>query len=227
MAGLPQVSVHVPTGRHGLPADVVATHQRQRLIAATIDLVAKRGYQGTSIDHIVKGARVGYVAFYDLFEGKEACFIAAFDRIVEDAHRATSAAVDPQAPWAEQVRAVLAALVAEIAADPARARVGLVEAQAAGPLAFQRYEAAIDGAIPLLRRGRELTGAAAALSDSLEEAVVGGIAWVLHQRLVTTRGEEVEGLLVDITEIALAPYLGEAEARRLATIPLKRQPESD
>jgi AcrR family transcriptional regulator len=216
MAGLPESSAYVPTGRHGLPADVVATHQRERLIEATIAIVAKRGYQGTSVDHIVKSAKVGYVAFYDLFEGKEACFLAAFDRIVEDSSQAASAAVDPQAPWAEQVCAVLARMVAGIAADPARARVGLVEAQAAGPQAFARYEAAIDMPIPLLRKGRELTGSAAALSDSLEEAIVGGIAWILQQRLVTARGGEVEGLLAEVTEIALAPYLGEAEARRLA-----------
>ena len=216
MARSPESPAYVPTGRHGLPADVVATYQRERLIEATIAVVAKRGYQGTSVDHIVKGARVGYVAFYDLFEGKEACFLAAFDRIVEDACRTAAAAIDPQAPWAEQLCAVLATMVAGIAADPARARVGLVEAQAAGPRAFARYEAAIDRPIPLLRKGRELTDSAAALSDSLEEATVGGIAWILQRRLVTARGGEVEGLLAEVTEIALAPYLGEAEARRLA-----------
>jgi AcrR family transcriptional regulator len=77
MAGLPENLAVAPTGRHGLPRDVVAAHQRERLLAATIELVAKRGYRGTSIDHIVKAAKVGYVAFYELFEGKEDCFLAA------------------------------------------------------------------------------------------------------------------------------------------------------
>ena len=83
----------VPLGRHGLAPDAVAAHQRERLFQATVELVAKRGYRNTSVDQIVKAARVGYVAFYDLFEGKEDCFLAAFDRIVEEATEEVTEAV--------------------------------------------------------------------------------------------------------------------------------------
>ena len=93
--GQPPEEAIVPLGRHGLAPDVVAAHQRERLFNATVDLVAKRGYRNTSIDHIVKSARVGYVAFYDLFEGKEDCFLAAFDRIVAETADALTAAARP------------------------------------------------------------------------------------------------------------------------------------
>jgi AcrR family transcriptional regulator len=206
----------VPTGRHGLPANVVAEHQRERLLAATIALVAKRGYRGTSVDHIVKAAKVGYVAFYDLFDGKEACFIAAFDRIAGETRAELAAAVSPEAPWPEQICAALAKLVAVIAADPGRARVGLVEVQAAGPAAFARYQEAIDAAIPKLREGRAYRPEAAALSDALEEGTIGGIAWIFQQRLVQGESAKIADLLGDAIQIALAPYLGEAEAQRIA-----------
>ena len=206
----------VPTGRHGLPPDIVAIHQRERILAAMIELVAKRGYRGTSIEHIVKTARVGYPAFYELFEGKEDCFLAAFERILQETEEVLAEAVSSEASWPEQIRSALSALVEEIAANPARARVALVEVQAAGPAILARYEEAIDSAAPKLREGRALSAKAAALSKTLEEAISGGIAWIFHQRLVKGEGDQIRGLREETIRIALSPYLGEAEARRLA-----------
>ncbi len=211
----PDEAAVLPTGRHGLPANIVADYQRQRLIAATIELVAKRGYRATSIDHIVKNARVGYVAFYELFDGKEGCFTAALEEIVAEAHERLIAVVEATDPWPQQICAALRGLVELIAAEPARARVALVEAPAAGPEAYRRYEQAVDGAIPKLREGRALRGEAAALSQTLEEAIVGGVVWIFHQRLVNGEADAIPGMLGEAIRIALAPYLGEAEARRL------------
>lgn len=206
----------VPTGRHGLTTDIVAEHQRERLLTATIAVVARRGYRDTSIDHILKAARVGSVAFYYLFDGKEDCFLAAFDRIVEETSEAMGAAVSSEMEWAEQICSALRALLDLIAADPGRARVGLVEVQAAGWSAYVRYEKAIDRAVPKLREGRALSAEAAALSDTLEEAILGGIAWILHQRLVKGEIGKTRQLLGEAIQIALSPYLGEGEAHRLA-----------
>jgi AcrR family transcriptional regulator len=216
MAGKREQVLVVPTGRHGLPANVVAEHQRERLLAATTALVAKRGYQATTVDQIVKAAKVGYVAFYELFADKEDCFLAAFERIVAETRSELDEAVDPEAPWAEQICRGLGTLVAAVAAETGRARVALVEVQAAGPVAYRRYEAAIDSAVPKLREGRALRPEAAALSERLEEAIIGGLAWIFHQRLVTGEGRNVEGLLREAIQTVLSPYLGEAEADRLA-----------
>lgn len=224
MAGASDRVAAVPTGRHGLPPDIVAAYQRERLLAATIDLVAKRGYRGTSIDHIVKSARVGYVAFYELFEGKEDCFLAAFQRIVEETSEALAAAVAAETEWPQQICAALDTLLDLVAADPARARVGLIEVQAAGRKAYARYEEAIDSAIPKLREGRAVSAEASKLSDTLEEAIIGGIAWILHQRLVKGEIEKTGGVLAETIQIGLSPYLGEAEAHRWAVADRKVRP---
>jgi AcrR family transcriptional regulator len=216
MAGLPERFSAAPPGRHDLPADVVARYQRERLLAATIELVAKRGYRGTSVDQIVKRAKVGYVAFYELFEGKEECFLAAFELIVEDTRAVLSAEIPRQAPWSGQISTGLGVLVELISADPARARVAIVEVQAATPQVFARYQEAIDEAMPKLREGRALRPGLPALSDTLEEAVIGGIAWIFHQRLVNGESDRIRGLLSEVVQSALAPYLGELEAREVA-----------
>jgi AcrR family transcriptional regulator len=216
MKGAPEEVPIVPLGRHGLAPDVVAAHQRERLFKATVGLVAKRGYRDTSVDHIVKAARVGYVAFYDLFEGKEECFLAAFDRIVEETTEALEEAVAEVEDWPHQIAAALACLLDLIVADPQRARVALVEVQAASPAAYRRYEEVLDLAVPKLRAGRELSEEAAQLSDTLEEAVLGGIVWIVHQRLVKGELDDPEALLEQSIQIALSPYVGETTSREVA-----------
>jgi len=219
--GLPPDEAIVPLGRHGLAPDVVAAHQRERLFAATVDLVAKRGYRNTSIDHIVKSARVGYVAFYDLFEGKEDCFLAAFDRIVDEAAAELSEAVSGEEEWPQQVSAGIGCLIDRIVADPKRARVALIEVQTAGPAAYSRYERVIDRAIPKLREGRALSDEAAQLSQTLEEAVLGGVIWIVHQQLVRGELGDVEELLGQSIQIVLSPYTGDAEAKKVAETALR------
>jgi AcrR family transcriptional regulator len=200
---------------HAQPLDAAAANQRERILAATIELVAKRGYRGTSIDHIVKGARVGYTAFYELFEHKEDCFCAAFDRVVTEARERIAASVDLAAPWPEQVCAVLASLLELIAAEPFRARIVLTEAHTAGAAALQRHEALLEETALLLCEGRVLRPGTGELPSTLEKATVDGIVWLLNQRVVIGKVENLDGLFADLAQIVLEPYLGKARARAL------------
>jgi AcrR family transcriptional regulator len=217
VAGQEIDAVVIPTGRHGLPADIVAEHQRERILAATIALVGARGYRVTTVDHIVKAAKVGYTAFYELFDGKEDCFLAALGRIVADTRADLAERVSGELPWAEQIAAGLRVLVELIVAEPQRARLVLVEAQGAGRSAYRRYEEAMDEAVPKLAEGRELRPKGApALSAATEEATLTGVAWILQQMLSAEAPAKPEETLVAATRVALAPYLGESAAAKLA-----------
>lgn len=217
MANKPD-EVTVSTGRHGLSPEVVVAQQRERLFVAIVELVAKRGYRDTSVDHIVKTARVGRAAFYELYEGKEDCFLAAFDRIVGEGAEAVAAAVAEADGWPKEMAAALGCLLELAAADPQRARIALVEIQAAGPRAYDRYKEVVDRAAPKLRQGREFSQETAALSDALEEAILGGITWIVHQRLAKGELGDPDSLVAETIQIALSPYLGEEEAKRLAAV---------
>jgi AcrR family transcriptional regulator len=189
------------------PHGALAATQRERILAATERLVAEKGAPATTIEAIVKEAGVSSVTFYEHFPDKEECFVAAFDRAVGEARAGLRDAVSDELPWADQVREGLRALLGAIAADPARARMCLVEAQRGGPRLRARYEAALDDAVPKLREGRALDAGAGELSDTLEEATAGGLAWLLRERL-ELGGGDVEDLLPRMAEIVLAPYLG-------------------
>jgi AcrR family transcriptional regulator len=69
----------LPRGRHNLSREDVRESQRRRLIQAMLDQVAERGYPATTVGDVVAAARCSRNAFYDLFEDKEACYIAAAD----------------------------------------------------------------------------------------------------------------------------------------------------
>jgi len=192
-----------------VPGPLAAT-QRERILAAAEELIAEKGCAGTSIEAIVKRAGVSTITFYEHFDDKEACFVAAFERAVGETLAALRATVPAELPWEQQVRQGLRALAAAIEIEPARARLCLVEAQMGGPVLRARYDATLDAAVVWLRRGRRLGSAPGDLSEALEEATVGGLAWLLRERLEFGGAEvEVEDLLPRMTEIALSPYLGD------------------
>lgn len=200
------------------PRGPVAVGQRERVLAATEQLIAERGCAGTTIEAIVKLAKVSSVTFYEHFVDKEECFVAAFERAVVDARERLAEAAPAELGWEEQVRRGIAALLTAVEAKPARARMCLVEAAMGGPALRARYEAALDAAGAKLREGRALPGATG-LPETAEEAAVGGLAWLLRERLELERGRGVRELAPRMTEIALSPYLGEGEGGLAATAP--------
>jgi hypothetical protein len=67
-----------------------------------------------------------------------------------------------------------------------------------------------------LREGRALNPRASRLPEGLEVAVAGGLAWLVYQRLVAGRSDELKGLLPEMLQVTLTPYVGEAAAARVA-----------
>ena len=206
----------LPTGRHLIPRDFVHQNQRERILLATAELVAERGYQKTTIELIAKTARVALATFYEQFASKEECFLAAFDESVVAAGAVFDELLDSERPWPEQIASGLEILLEMVVGEEARARLVLVEAQAAGAAALARYHSMLERVAPKLREGRALNPRAGRLPDGLEVSIAGGLAWLLHQRLVAGRDDDIEGLLPEMLQVTLTPYVGEAEAARAA-----------
>ncbi|HEX6688830.1 MAG TPA: TetR/AcrR family transcriptional regulator [Solirubrobacterales bacterium] len=206
------------------PDSALPAPQRERILDATEQLIAERGCAGTSIEAIVKAAGVSSVTFYEFFEDKEECFVAAFDRAVDlGADELALAAIgDPASgglSWPEQIATGLRTLTGLIQAEPARARLCLVEAQTGGPELSLRFEAALDRVAAKLREGRALDTAPADLPVTHEEATAGALAWLLRERLETGDGERLEALYPELIDIALAPYLEGGERSAAAVSP--------
>lgn len=220
---LPPELARLPAGRHGLPREFVVHNQRERLIAGLAEAVAEHGFAGTTITHITKHASVSRRTFYEHFESKEECFLAAYDIVLEQIRKQVVEAAEAEQDWPSRIRAGIAAILGFLAGEPDFARLGLVESFAAGPEIAQRHRQAIDSFIPLLRLGRKgleeeglLQPEAAELPDSTEEAVVGGMALLVARRVVAGQTETLEQLLPDLVLFCLTPYVGAAQAEKLS-----------
>jgi len=174
------------------PRGTIAGDQRERLLDATEALIAEKGATGTTIEAIVKAAGVSSVTFYEHFRNKDECFVAAFERAVEELRAEVGEALPAGAAWSEQVGAGLEALLTALEAEPARARLCFVEAQRGGREMAARYDAALDAV-------------ATVLDDSLGQAIAGGLAWLLRERLELGGEGSVRDLLPQMRDVVLAP----------------------
>jgi AcrR family transcriptional regulator len=123
-----------PNGDH----DAVASNQRSRLIGAMIEEVAEQGYSGATLARLVALAGVSKRAFHELFQTKEAYFLATYDAIVANAVRRIRAAYRSDGDWQARLRAGFTAYAAEVVEEPKAARLVLVEVLGAGPAALAR-----------------------------------------------------------------------------------------
>lgn len=87
--------VPLPSGRHGIPRDVVLRNQRDRLLAGAAKAVEERGFGNVRIGDIVRHASVSRRTFYEHFASKEECFEAAFGRPAYDAGGQSDTIVRP------------------------------------------------------------------------------------------------------------------------------------
>jgi AcrR family transcriptional regulator len=94
----------LPRGRHNLSREDVRESQRRRLIEAMLDQVADKGYPATTVGDVVAAARCSRNAFYDLFEDKEACYIAAADETGAEMLEALISGAREEDSWHDALR---------------------------------------------------------------------------------------------------------------------------
>jgi AcrR family transcriptional regulator len=176
------------------------------MIDAISELSAEQGYEATKIADIVRRAGVARKTLYDNFEGKEDLFLAAFDLTVDEARIAVQEACEA-APdsWQQRIDAGLEAFLRYVGERPAAARLCMVEALSATPAASARYDAAMRGFVELLK---DSTPAGVDLPETIEEALVGGVAWILHQQIRRGEPAHATDLLEQLSEFILSPYQG-------------------
>jgi AcrR family transcriptional regulator len=190
---------------------------RVRLIAAISKAAADHGYERLTIEQVSRYAGVSPTTFAEHFDSKEQGLIAAFDVFLERLWLEVAAACEGAAPWPAKVRAGLRALLGSLTEASALARVFAVEAAAASLAVTERQLAALDEFAALLRDGRALYPRAATLPEATERALVGGIASIIAGHLLAEDPQGLIALEPQLVELVLIPYVGEGEARRVAT----------
>lgn len=207
----------LPAGRHGFTPEQVAHNQRERLIAGLATAVAEHGYAAVTITHITKAAKVSRRVFYENFEGKEECFLAAFDVVVDHVRGLATEAASAEEDWAHGAIAAARAVLSFFAEEPDLARLCLVEAGGAGPVVAERFRVAVDSAEPYLAAGRRERGESERpLPETTEESLLGALASLASRKVIAGEADRLADLLPDFAEFILTPYLGASEAASLS-----------
>jgi AcrR family transcriptional regulator len=206
----------LPAGRHGYSREQVAHHQRERLIAGLAEAVAERGYAAVTLGDIVRHAKVSRRVFYANFEGKEQCFLAAFAVVVDHLRGLIADATAAEDEWPRQAIAALRAALAFFAEQPDLARLCLLESRTAGPAVAARFNEAVAELAAPLALGRAARPEGARLPDSTEDSTLGSLVSLAQRKVAAGEAAQLEAILSEGTELILLPYLGPAEAARLA-----------
>jgi AcrR family transcriptional regulator len=189
----------LPAGPHGIPADVVALNQRERLIAAVAEAGAEHGYAETSVAELAQRASVSTATFYKLFAGKRECALEAhrelLKRLLEEVDRSCGEA--EAGPG--KVRAAIRTVLDLFAADPPTARLLTVEVLALGPAGAARNDAAVEAFASRLR-----AAGAGGSTPNPDWAVVAGIAALIGKRVMAGEATALPGLEDELVGMATA-----------------------
>jgi AcrR family transcriptional regulator/DNA-binding MarR family transcriptional regulator len=203
----------------------LAAIQRARLIWAMVEVARERGVGQVTVADVVARSGVSRRTFYELFECRDACFLAAFDEAVERARARVLPAFDAGGVWRERVRAGLAELLGFLEDEPELGALCVVDALGAGPVALERRARVIEILIGVVDEGRAESKGTAAPTRLTAEGVVGAVLGVLHVRLAGTEGRNGRGapsmtaLLSPLMGMIVLPYQGAAAAAREAAKP--------
>jgi AcrR family transcriptional regulator len=193
---------------------VIARSQRERLLEAAVRIVARKGYAATTVADLTKEAGISRTTFYEMFEDKEACFLAAYDAAAEALVRRVTNAFESEDGWPRRVRAGLAALLDALAEEPDLARLALVGVSAAGPAAQRRYRVALQRLTPLFDEGRDFAPGGRGLPANTSRMAIGAVAGLISDELSENGAERLPNLLSDLLFATLVPYIGPVAAAR-------------
>jgi len=186
----------------------VTESQRNRIHKAMIEVVSERGYPETRVVDVIGVAGVSRKTFYELFDSKEDCFLAAYDVLLENLLGESTNAFESRSgsPWAARVCAALEVLLKHLSRHPDEARFAIVEVLAAGPKALARRDAALRQFTGFLEAGRSET--TVELPGITSIAIAGGINELLYSEILHGAVTRLPSRLPDLMFWVTLPFLG-------------------
>lgn len=145
----------LPRGPHRLSREEVERSQRDRLLLGAVEAVAAKGYAATSVADILGRAGVSRTTFYQLFDDKLDCFLAACRMAAEVvaavmAEELARLDADGELRPIDKLDRLLGTYLQTLADNPVLARVFLVEVYAAGPRAIEQRRRSLEQFVDLV-----------------------------------------------------------------------------
>jgi AcrR family transcriptional regulator len=190
--------------RHRERRAAAAVGERERLMQNALRLATVEDLRELSAPRIADEANVSIDAFFELFESKDECYLAALDMLAGELLRVTADEGLASADWPRAVRRAIGELMVYLADRPHYARTIAAEAFAAGPAAVQRNTELARELATLLTEGApgEPTG-------RLTVEGVGGAIWnTVRCQVASGRVQLLPALSDYLSYVVLAPFIG-------------------
>jgi AcrR family transcriptional regulator len=200
--------------RNGLGRERVVEIQRARLLAAMTEVVRERGTGNVAVAHVVERAGVSRRTFYEIFEDREDCLLAAFEEGIARASRYVLDAYDPDGRWAERIRTALTALLDFLEVERDVGWLLVVGSLGAGTVALERRRRLLAQIITVIDEGRGESKTGLEPPPLTAEGAVGAVFSVIHSRLLDRDSGSLVELVNPLMGMIVLPYLGPAAARK-------------
>jgi AcrR family transcriptional regulator len=198
--GLPGQSARLAGTTHG-------EGERERLMENALRLATVEDVRELSAPRIADEADVSIDAFFELFESKDECYLAALDMLSGELLRVAADEGLSSADWPRAVRRAIGELMLFLAERPHYARTIAAEALAAGPAAVQRNIELARALATLLTEG-----APGEPPGRLTVEGVGGAIWhTVRCQVASGRVQLLPALADYLSYVVLTPFIG-AEA---------------
>ena len=206
----------LPRGRHGIPKEEVVAHQRDRLLRAVAIEIREQGYASLSVADVVSRAGVSRRTFYQLFEDKLDCVLAA--------HRAAAARLE----WliAEAcgtagggpggAAAAIATVLRQASRSPEDLQLALIANGAISEPTFAPLGLAVRNRLTATLRELQSPERSQPTPIAAQAAIAAAIG-VVVAALSAGEAERLPDFKPEVVRLLLAPYVGAEEAKRTAS----------
>ncbi len=202
-----QANIKLTGGPHGIPRTVVTKIQRDRLLRAMAKTVAEYGYQETTVRRLLGRAGLSRRTYYELFEDKEDCFLAAYDEAIEHVLELVGEAYGGVDEPRERIEQGLRAFLQFCADEPDVARMCVVEVLAAGPAARARRAATMERLADLVATALNELRGDEKLSRLSAQGLIGGVHELIYTPIDRGEVEHLPDLAEQIVSTQVAPLV--------------------
>lgn len=206
-------------GKHSVSHSLVVHNQRERILDAVANLVARDGYAALTVDGIAERAAVSLHAFYEHFSGKEDAFLVAYELGHAKGLSIVERAFATQSDWRLGIREGISALLDFLASEPAFAHLALVDTLTATRSAAEHATDGLAAYAAMLTPGAERATDLVLPPAVTIEAIAGGLSELCLTYALMGHIASLSELLPLATYFALAPFIGLEQAGRVATAP--------
>lgn len=200
-------AVRLAPGPQGLERAEVERVQRERLTRAMVRVVAETGYEATTVEQVLVEAGISRRTFYELFDDREDCFVAAYDDAMTRVLRVVTDAYLDCAEPERRIEHALETFLELLAAEPDLARVCVVEVFAAGPRARERRADAMDHLAKLVQHALSDMRGDDRLDRLSAQALIGAVHELIYAPVDRRDTASLPGMAHEIVATQVAPLV--------------------